>query len=267
MYDDWKELIAKEMQKDLDEVMDEIESDSSMKDIEAPEEMHDNLMAMIDEHEAQKAYEKLSDEDKELIQLGKVYKRKRMFDRFVVVLAAVIVGLWLGTVCIGREKNILNFMSRILTDREQVISDSGNTETIQYFEEEIAYEKIEQEYGFSPVKLKYLPKDTAFYEATVSIDMQSINMIYEMGENTSIIYVIRPNYREASFGTDIEDEKMQEYEMVVNDVIITITEYNVIESGKNRWSVQFVYQDIQYLLRITNMEQGEVEMIINNLGF
>lgn len=267
MYDDWKELIAAEMQRDLDEVMDEIEADPAMKNIEAPEEMYDGLMAMIDEHERREAYEQLSDEDKELIRLGKVYRKQRKFDKFVVALAAVIVGLGLGSVCIGEGENPLVIITRMLNERKQTGMDLGKTEPDVCDTESEAYEKIEESYGFSPVKLEYLPDNTIFYEATFSADLQSVNMIYEINDKTSIIYVIRPNYREASLGTDIEDEKIQDYELIVNGVEMTITEYDIAESGENRWSVHFVYQDVQYLLRVTNMKQGEVENIVNNLRF
>ena len=92
-------------------------------------------------------------------------------------------------------------------------------------------------------------------------------MIYEKDDKTSIVYIIRPNYRESSFGTIIEDKKIQEYNMSVNDVIINVTEYNIVETGMNKWVVNFEYQDVQYMLRINNMLQEEVEKIINNLGF
>ena len=62
--EDWKEFIAKEMEKSLDEVMAEIEADPKMKDVKPPKGMYDNVMAMIHEHERQKLYEQLSDEDK-----------------------------------------------------------------------------------------------------------------------------------------------------------------------------------------------------------
>ncbi len=267
MDDDWKEFISEEMEKSLDEVMAEIEADPEMKDVESPEGMYDNIMAMIHEHERQEIYERLSDEDKELIQLGKVYKKQRRFDKFVVALAAVIVGLGIGSVCIGEDKNIIHMITEMFTDKEKTQINSEDVKPILYTEEDKAFEEIERIYGFTPVKLEYLPDDTIFYEATFSADLQSVNLIYEINDNTSIIYVIRPNYREASLGIDIEDKKIQEYELIINGIEMTITEYDIAESVKNRWSIRFVYRDVQYLLRVTNMNQGEVEKILNNLRF
>lgn len=265
--EDWKEFISKEMEKSLDEVMAEIEADPKMKDVKPPEGMYDELMAMIHEHEKKKIYEQLSDEDKELIQLGRVYKKKRRFDRFVVVLAAMIVGLWLGSVCIGDEGDILRFMKQILTGGEQSVSDTGKTEITHYDEEEELYEAIEKEYGFSLVKLEYLPADTYFKEAILGADVQGINMYYVKDRDAHIIYTIRPTYRESSLATITEDEKIQEYTKVVQDVEITLKEYKITDSGENRWSLCWVYENVQYLLTINNEEQAEVERIVKDLAF
>ena len=265
--EDWKEFIKKEMGKSIDDIMAEIEADPKMKDVKPPEGMYEELMEKIHEHERQTIYEQLSDEDKELIQLGKVYKKKRRFDRFVVVLAAMIVGLWLGTVCIGHEGDILGLMNRIFDKGEEVIIDSDSVEPIVYVEESEVYEKIEKDYGFTPVKLEYIPADTYFKEGAFSADMQGINMYYVKNGKTHIIYTIRPNYREASFAIINEDEKKQEYSMVVQDVEILLTEYNVEETGEKRWLLHWTHENVQYLLRITNVEQIEVEKIVKELAF
>lgn len=267
MDEDWKEFISKEMEKSLDEVMDEIEADPEMKDVQSPEGMYDNVVAMIREHEQQEAYEQLSDEDKELIQLGRVYKKQRRFDKFVVALAAVIVGLGIGTVCMGENENIIKYISRMLFGEERVAINSGNTEPIMYLDEYEAYKTIEETYGFNPVELRYLPEKTVFQEAYFGTDVQGINLFYGIGDEASIIYIIRPNFREASLGTIIEDNKKQEYSMDINGVDITIMEYSIEESGENRWSIYFEYQNVQYMLRITDMEQDDVEKILNDLCF
>lgn len=267
MDDDWKEFISEEMGKSLDEVMAEIEADPEMKDVESPEGMYDNIMAMIHEHERQEAYEQLSDEDKELIQLGKVYKKQRRFDKFVVALAAVIVGLGIGSVCMGDGQNPLVIITRMLNERKQTGVDTGNTEPEVFDTEAQVYEKIEETYGFSPVKLEYLPEGIVFHEAVFANELQGVNMFYMTEDRVSITYIIRPNFRESSLGTDIEDDKKQEYLMYVNDVEIKIQEYFIAESGENRWSIAFEYKNVQYLLRVNNMKQEQVEKIVKKLYF
>lgn len=265
--EDWKEFIKKEMDKSIDDVMAEIEADPKMKDVKPPEGMYEELMAKIHEHERQTIYEQLSDEDKELIRLGKVYKKKRTFDKLVVALAAVIVGLWLGTVCIGDEGDILGLMTRIFNTGDELVIDSDSIEPIVYVEESDVYEKIEEEYGFTPVKLEYLPADTYFNEAIFGADMQGINMYYVREQKAHIIYTIRPTYRESSLATITEDQKIQEYTESVQDVEITLKEYKITDSGGNRWSICWIYENAQYLLTINNEEQAEVEKIVKDLIF
>lgn len=265
--EDWKEFIKKEMGKSIDDIMAEIEADPKMKDVKPPEGMYEELMEKIHEHERQTIYEQLSDEDKELIQLGKVYKKKRRFDRFVVILAAMIVGLWLGTVCIGENDNVFKTISTLFTRKERSEINSDDVEPTIFLEEYEVYEKIQEEYDFSPVKLEYLPQKTIFKEAVFCPDIQGVNLYYLTEGKANVIYTIRPNYRESSLATVIEDKKIQEYILVVNGVEITLREYEIRDSGENRWSIYFNYENVQYILRLTDIEQQEVEKIVKDLSF
>lgn len=267
MRDEWRELMKKEMIEDAARIMEEVNADPSLKDVKAPEKLHDKLFAQIREYEEQRMHEQLSDEDKELIQLGKIYKRKRKWTKYLVLVAAVLAVLALGTVCIGEDENVFIAISRMILGEERVVINSEETETVKYIEEDKAYAEIEKKYRFTPVELEHLPEGTVFSEAAFSEDMQSVNMIYEMDNGNSIVYVIRPNYREASLGTIIEDEKIQEYKVCVRNVEVDLVEYNIEGTEENRWSASFIYQDVQYLLWINNMEQQEVEQIVNNLEF
>ena len=267
MRDEWSEIIKKAMMEEAERIMEEVNADPSLKDVKAPEELHDKVFAQIREYEERKKLEHLSDEDKELIQLGRVYKRKRKWKKYLILVAAVLVVLAFGTVCIGEDENICNAIATMFAGKERTEISSGDVEPTTYIEEEEIYEKIEKTYGFTPVKFGYLPNNTIFHEAVFSEDMQSVNLIYEMNKGNSIIYVIRPNYREASLGSIIEDEKIQEYKMYVSDIEIHLVEYNIQDTEENRWSASFVYQDVQYLIRVKDMKQTEIEKIIRNLGF
>ena len=72
MRDEWREIIAAAIEREADEILDEVNSDPSLKDVQAPEEIHDKLFEQIREYEKQKIYDQLTEEDRELIQLGKV---------------------------------------------------------------------------------------------------------------------------------------------------------------------------------------------------
>lgn len=267
MRDEWREIIAAAIEREADEILDEVNSDPSLKDVQAPEEIHDKLFEQIREYEKQKIYDQLTEEDRELIQLGKVYKKKRTIGRYVVVALAVVAVLALGSVSMGEGESIPEVISRIFAGREQEVIDFGEESLFTYNEEGEVFEKIEKTFGILPVKLAYLPENTVFYEGTFSADMQSANLIYEIQNQSSIIYVIWPDYRKGTIGTDVEDKKIKEYLIQVDDVDVNVKQYVVEETGNYKWSVRFIYNDVLYFLRITNMEQDEVEKIVNNLHF
>lgn len=267
MKDEWKDLIQKAMQDDVEKILEEVNADPYFKDLELPEEVHDRLMAQIREYEDKRRMEQLSEEDREWIRLGKVYKRKQKWNRYIILAAAMIMVFAIGTVSMGEGENVLSFLKQMIAGEEQTVSDSGSTEPIRYVKEEEVYEKVKNEYGFMPVTLDYLPPDTEFKEAVFGPAIQAVYMYYGEGKETDITYIIRPNYRESSFATVIEDEPLQEYMMIVNDTKITLTEYNIVESRENRWSVCWIYQEVQYMLNITDVKQDEVEKVVNLLGF
>ena len=265
-----KRLVKEGMEWDAEQIMKVINSDPALKDVKCPEVVHDRLFEQIrlyEEQKAQEARDRLSHEDKELLRLGTIYRSRRKWNRYVVLAAALVAVLAVGTVSMGHGENIFSVFSRIFSGEEQVIVDSDNIEPISYVEESELYEAIEEEYGFVPVKLDYLPQDIGFLEGTIGNAIQETNILYGNNDGARVIYKIRPNYRESSYATDIEDKKVQDYKINVNNTEISIVEYYIVESGDNRWSVQFEYQDVQYFMRITDMRQEEVEKIVADLFF
>ena len=267
MFDDWKNMLEEEMEREAELIMEEVNSDPSLRDVQAPPGMYEELMEQINEYERQRALERLSDEDKEYMRLGKEYAKRRKNNQILVLAVAVVAAFALGTVSIGENQNIFGFMSRLFGDGEQVVVNSDDIEPILYVDENELYEDIEKEYGFVPVKLGYLPEGTEFYEAAFSKSIQNINIVYEADNETSLIYIIRPNYRDASFGTDIEDKKTQEYQMTLDGVNVIVTEYLVLESAVNHWSVCFTYENVTYMIRVPQINKEEVEKIVMNLIF
>lgn len=70
--DNLGKLLKAELEKEAGEIMEEMDSDESQKDISFPEDLDEKMWSKIQEYEEQqKAYEKLSDADKEAIRLGR----------------------------------------------------------------------------------------------------------------------------------------------------------------------------------------------------
>ena len=70
--DNLDKLLKAELEKEAGEIMEEVDSDESLQDISFPEDLDEKMWSKIQEYEEQqKAYEKLSDADKEAIRLGR----------------------------------------------------------------------------------------------------------------------------------------------------------------------------------------------------
>ena len=70
--DNLDKLLKAELEKEAGEIMQEMDSDESLQDISFPEDLDEKMWSKIQEYEEQqKAYEKLSDADKEAIRLGR----------------------------------------------------------------------------------------------------------------------------------------------------------------------------------------------------
>lgn len=267
MNSEWKEIFDEAMEREADAIMEEINADPALKDVEAPPGMYEEIMKMIHEHEMEEIYEQLSDEDRECLEIGKAYMKRRKLNRYIMLVAAMVFVLAFGTVSIGENKTIFNMISRMLSAGERTTVNSDDAEPVLYVDEIELFEDIECVYGFTPVKFGYLPENTIFYEAAFNKEIQNINIVYEVAEESSLIYIIRPNYRDASFGTVIEDEKIEEYTTKVKDVEILVTEYRIEESQKQKWSVSFSYENVTYMIRISDMDKEDVDKIVTNLIF
>lgn len=70
--DNLDKLLKAELEKEAGEIMEEVDSDELLQDISFPEDLDEKMWSKIQEYEEQqKAYEKLSDADKEAIRLGR----------------------------------------------------------------------------------------------------------------------------------------------------------------------------------------------------
>ena len=266
----WKRFMKNEMEKEMQEIdaiLEEMNQDPEMRDMVAPEEIHDKLFATI--HKGQDEQERLSEDEKELIRLGMVYKKTRKWAKVLVPLVAVVGAMVISVTCMGGPTKVVEKVKGMLEGREQLNNDSEDdrTKEIITISEVEAYQKIEDEFGFVPVKLYYLLEGMEFKDIGLADDSQSVYLGYAGKNQETIVYSIYPNYRTGSIGRDVEDDAIDEYEKVVNDVTINIKKYLVEEDQSNRYIAQFEYQNVYYVLRINGVADTEVKKIIENLYF
>lgn len=248
-------------------IMEEVNADQDVVDRPLPPHMHEKIMQRIDAYEAKRETERFSAEEVEFIRLGKLYKKKRKMRKYFVLAAAVIGVLAFGITSMGENEKIFGMFKRDTLGREQTqinSSDSVVKET-DWSEAEV-YEEIESKYGFYPVKLDYLPDGIGFLEVDINEEIPNIYMLYGTNEDVKISYQIRPNYRDSSWGKDVEDELLEEYEMQVDDVTLHLERY-CVKNGVERWVVEFKHESASYSLIIVDYEKDEVEKIVENLYF
>ena len=268
--DDKRTTLTEEELKLLEETerfLEAIDEELEMENVELPANMYENIWKEIRAREAVHARENLCDEDKELLRLGRAYKKRHRMRKYLVLAAAVVAVLALGITSVGGPEKIFETLKRYTLGREQVqVNSSGDVRQETDWSEDKAYEEIEKEFGFYPVRLNYLPKEIGFIEGEISKEISRIFMLYGKDEEVNISYIIRPNYRESSWGKDIEDELLEEYDMIVKDVRVQLRKY-CVENQEVRWMVGFEYENVSYSMLLMHLQQEEVETIVENLYF
>ena len=146
--------------------------------------------------------EKLTAEEKELIHLGRIYKKRKRLQKYVVLAAVLVLAMAFGMTSIGGPKKVFEMVKSTLMGREQINVDSEEISRTAGMSEEEAYQEIEETFNFVPVALDYLPKGVGFLEIELGEEIQCINLVYGIGKEVKVTYHIRPNYRDSSYGRD-----------------------------------------------------------------
>lgn len=209
-----------------------------------------------------------SEEDKELIRLGKIYRKRKKLHRYLVAAAAIVGVLAFGITSMGGPKKVFEKFNWTLAGREQTNVDSDNEDVVQMgdVKEDEVYEQIEDKYGFTPVKPVYRPEGVELLEVNIGDEIQGTLLIYGKDDKAKMSYFIRPNYRTGSYGTDTEDKVIEEYDLQIDDQLILVKQYDM-EENVTRWTGQFSYKDVDYLITGMDLPKEEFEKILKNLIF
>lgn len=271
MDEEMKRFLQEELKKEADQIMREVEADPEVADLTAPSEIDQKLYEQIkqykEEHYAPE--ETLSGEQQELIRLGKIYKRKQKRRKYVVLAAAVVSAFAVGITSFGGPERIFHKFNWNIGDREQTNFDSDDEDIVaaKASEEEEAYQKIKDEFGFDPVRMYYLPENMKFQEATNLGEIQNIYLIYGNEEKASVSYHINVNYNMSSVGLDVEDPIIKEYDIEVDSVCVHVKQYRVQNSIYIKSRGTFEYEGIQYFITGNGLKEGDFDKIIKNLKF
>lgn len=326
--DNLDKLLKAELEKEAGEIMEEMDSDESLQDISFPEDLDEKMWSKIQEYEEQqKAYEKLSDDDKEAIRLGrevqalrggentkdhlkkdvesdsyidnvvpieyvkhetdnkasddgtneeiekeagkkKVKKRKRHWKVYgIVAIVAVLAMMW-SMVSIGGTPFFGKLWTQTIGDRKMTQVDTeredGDKNEVDDYDEFQVYEEIKEKLGVDVVRLKRTSEDMLLVQSDIDESLKRVCLIYE-NEDGIIQYQMEIQVENKSYGYDIEDEKIKEFQIEVGGHTIDVSQYQLPNGGKENVA-KFVYKDVFYTLNGI-MDEEKFKDLLKNLYF
>lgn len=283
--EDFKKLARAEEEKTRKEV-------ESEKDIRMPEGTKEAVRARLDEEikkiEAAEVYDRLSEEDRRALELGrkvlreekekekekeekafegKSRKRHRRPRRVYIAVAAVLVAtLAVSVSAMGGPERMVRMVRQAVGDREveQVDSSDENLVIVEENEEE-AYQKIADEFGVEPVKIIDRPTQMKFDKLVFDVINQNAELWYEINQE-SMVYFINASYKGASWGVDIEDQVINITKKNISGCEMIIKEYKELNTEKEKFSAHFTYKRLEYFL-VGTIDVNEFNIIVENLHF
>ena len=175
--------------------------------------------------------------------------------------------LGLGITSVGGPKRVMEVMQQMVGGREvtKINSDDDKVVSSEGLAEEDAYQEIKDKLGIDPVRIASNSVELEFVSVEIDEMLQTAVVLYNKDEKV-ISYIISISYSDGSFGVDIEDELVREFQQQKNGLNITVKEYNIVQSNEKLYSAEFNRQDVYY--QITgSVDEEDMKKIINNLSF
>lgn len=217
---------------------------------------------MIEKEEAKAKEEESEKEAKK----GTV-RKKRGF-RFYLGLAAVFVLVFaVSMTSFGGAERVVRFVKSMVGEREVVRVNSGDDNLVIVEEDaEEAYQIIKDEFGVEPVKLMSGSLNGLVFKMMEFDKLLHIAEITYIYNNENIGYYISASYKDSSWGMDVEDNALNEYQLQGKNCVVKIKEYETEDTKAKRYSANFTYKGLEYFL-IGTMEKEEFELILKNFHF
>lgn len=295
-----KKLMQEELEREAEKIRAEVEADESLRNLPFPDGMDEELQKKIEEYEKNKAaVEMLSEEDQEALRLGrelqmlnvkeneaekesenaesggagrigKTVRFRRKKRTYVLLAFVAVLVLAMGMTAIGGQPFVSEVFNQLLAGRENININSSNSDEGEVIPaendpEEQAYQEIKDEFGFDPVRPNYLPDGTEFEECVFMDDKKEVFLLYSV-KGRILEYRIYPSLRNKSIGYDVEDELINEEEITVSGIQISIQSRKIKDSDKIIFIAQFNYKNVVYVLQ-TQESWEETQEILKNLNF
>ena len=241
--------LKEEVDREAQDIEKEVESRDDLDDIKV------SLFNKIQEYEYDKRVKKAVHRSK---------KKRRLFLALAAVLILVCGSVITGT---GSKSYWKVLWDRVAGDEEANIinvEDMVSEETEDWNQIQV-FNEIRKETGISPVRLGYMP-ETLFFTGYELDKEQNLAVIFYNYNDQIIQYLMYMNDTDSSYGQTEIDQLVNEYQITVNNNVIDIKEYMVLNQENNRYVAEFEYMDAQYQLTGL-MEKEEFDKIIENLIF
>lgn len=279
--DPMEQIILEDFQMEAEKIKKEIqEANVEKMPPEVKDRIREELHKKREARDREKLYAQLPEEDRKAMEIGReilkqqgaekheekvVYfkKPKKMY----IALAAVLVLVFaMGVTSVGGPKRVVQMIKVMIGDREIVRVETDENNYLDTSEkEDAAYEKIKEVFGVEPVKMVWKPEGTQFVMAEIDEDLQIATLIYNI-EGKNIYYYISTHYTDSSWGVDVEDRVLNEYDIQHENIKIKIKEYEKPESKTIRYSANYNYKGLEYCL-MGVVEKREFEKLVKNLKF
>ena len=290
--DNFEEFVKEEVLREVAQIDETVAAYKEQHSYEYPKELDQKIMDQIRRiGEKQKAYEMLSEEDKEALRLGReamirreleedeeTYPEEKRENANVVPfkkrskkawgLVALVAALTMvfGMTGIGGRPFLLEMIGVDVGEKDLTRVESENVkENEEQLGAEAAFEQeIKETFNTTFVRMIYLPEKTDFLMGDINKEQGQIYILYQY-EKQIIEYQMILNYREKSYGYDVEDELISEETIKVSNVPITVSCYK-LPDGQEQYVAQFKYRNTYYILNGI-IPRAELENILKNLNF
>ena len=140
-----------------------------------------------------------------------------------------------------------------------------NSQDTNEWEENIAYQKVDEMIKVNCVRLLDGPKEMHFISYNINEDIQQADLFYEYKGET-IRYEIYLNQTDSSRGVTREDSEVNVYEIEVDGNKVEIEERKIEKIGEKSLIAEFEYKGVYYQLKGI-MKKSDFNKIIKNLKF
>lgn len=280
------------LREEFDRIAGEEENVLREENISIPEETQEIIYAGIQEKiraaerekEKERLYAQLSEEDMKALEIGRrimeeeaagerkvrTVKIRKRLRTCVGLAAALTLTMAIGVTSMGGPERIIQMVTQTVGDREieKITSSDKVMRTAEESEEE-AYQKISDELGVEPVRIWNKTEEMKFIDMEYDEEIQTAEFYYEYNDDI-LIYLVNASYRDASLGVDIEDEIVDMYNKKIGndevEILTEIKEYEIQETGQERYSAQFEYKGLEYFF-IGAMDKEDFEYILEKFVY